>query len=608
MEAIKHLFRASTARDVAQREEEDFRRRLRERDDAHQKAEPQRTQNPVDAYPGFLIFLFRSLGLLRGLAGRLEVRNTYLSVLYDYAHQAMLDSCPVEDRSVSVVQRTAIELRNERIHGVVTSLLNELNRRRMIVGCQVAVYLGEEIVLDVAAGTIGKHNPRPVSPSTLFNVFSCTKGVMAVLFARLADKYGIAATDLVAKHWPAYGCKGKEQTTIAHLLMHKAGLATAAPEDMTMERLKDDWRGVVQWLATNAVPAHTPGAKSAYHFLTFGWLIAGLLENVSGRGVEEHVRKLASELGMSDEFFIGLPDELCQDSTSNVRLAVMSSEIARDLHHILKVRRERDAAVRVSAAEAAIEDGTGLDDMYEDNRDGGNQAAMEFLLGYMAGTRPSPEEETLSTNVGNERDTSNILMTAIVRTPYLVEPQYFGSPVLRAAVVPSANGHFSARALAKLFAALSNDGVVDSVRVVDPGRPVSMMDLGAEVEDDEGSGSDMWGAGVRVHDVVDEGGVVYKRGAMGHGGVGGSQVFCVPSARFSYAFTCNQLNVRSVAEATIGAVVCHMLQVPAPHSYAKTIAVLRDIGVNSASAIVDAVVEIMDAELDVMDVVKDAIT
>jgi CubicO group peptidase (beta-lactamase class C family) len=53
---------------------------------------------------------------------------------------------------------------------------------------QVAVYEKGALVATVAAGTLGVADPRPVTPDTLFNVFSVTKGVAAAAILMLVQQ------------------------------------------------------------------------------------------------------------------------------------------------------------------------------------------------------------------------------------------------------------------------------------------------------------------------------------------------------------------------------------------------------------------------------------
>lgn len=44
------------------------------------------------------------------------------------------------------------------------------------------------MIIDTAAGVLGRDDPRPVQPSSLFPLFSVTKGVTAGMVHWLADK------------------------------------------------------------------------------------------------------------------------------------------------------------------------------------------------------------------------------------------------------------------------------------------------------------------------------------------------------------------------------------------------------------------------------------
>ena len=46
-------------------------------------------KNPVDAWPGSLMFFFRTTGLLRGLCSTLDVQQKYLSIMAAKAERAL---------------------------------------------------------------------------------------------------------------------------------------------------------------------------------------------------------------------------------------------------------------------------------------------------------------------------------------------------------------------------------------------------------------------------------------------------------------------------------------------------------------------------------------
>jgi aarF domain-containing kinase len=691
MDMIRHLFRSTASREDTRRQSKEFMERAKARDDAsaesgiavdrrdepaterreardggradengsppssvlrrrHGKAttapaanagSPSTRRNPVDAYPGFLVFLFRTLGLLRGLSTRLGVEHAYLPIMYKVAQRALREAVPPSERMQSVVYPAAggewqpgsaaslESRRGKRLRKIVARVIVELERRELLIGCQVAAFVDGKIVLDVAAGRVGKHNARPVTPSTLFCCFSATKGVCAILFAELADEHGIDRDDLVGKWWPEFACKGKEATTVGMLLSHRAGLSTAAPEDMRMGRLRDDWQGIVDWLASDAKPSHPPGQRTAYHALNFGWLVAGLLQQVSGgESIQCRLNALAATLGIAGEAYIGLPKDLCRDVPTS-RVAMLKSDIYADIARILKVRRRgRTSGGGESdgeAADAAHVQGENVDALYG-NSSSAEANAMKFVFeeiltqgidprsggGPQPRARDAPEAagaaaaaRTSAQPEGGDAGsaTGAGLSDLFAKTPYLVDPAFFAHPVLREAVVPAANGHFSARALAKMYAVLAQDGVVDGKHVLRPGRAALMMETerapGAAADADESS--DAFGAGVRVYNCLDRRGRKVSAKAMGHQGIGGSVAFCVPTSNFSVAFTCNQLNAFSVAGAVLISTVCAVLDVPTPAAYAGLMQKLRGDGVNSLEAALDSIDGEIEAALDRFD-------
>ncbi|MDR3511397.1 MAG: serine hydrolase [Caulobacteraceae bacterium] len=117
-------------------------------------------------------------------------------------------------------------------------------------------------------------------------------------------------------------------------------------------------------------------------------------------------------------------------------------------------------------------------------------------------------------------------------------PDGRGSAAWRRAEIPSANGHATAPALARLMAALACDGVVDRRRLLAPG-------LAAKAGRERIVGPDLvlpcvmsWGAGF----MRNRGLGLYGPGAetFGHSGWGGSCAFADPERRLSGAYVMNR--------------------------------------------------------------------
>jgi CubicO group peptidase (beta-lactamase class C family) len=110
---------------------------------------------------------------------------------------------------------------------------------------------------------------------------------------------------LVTDYWPEYGVNGKENTTIRMMLDHTAGIP------VNREKLKEggfhDWDYMIEQLS-NEEPFWTPGTRSTYHALTFGWTVGEPVRRVSGKSLGTFFREeIAQPLGI--DFWIGLPEE-----------------------------------------------------------------------------------------------------------------------------------------------------------------------------------------------------------------------------------------------------------------------------------------------------------
>jgi CubicO group peptidase (beta-lactamase class C family) len=121
--------------------------------------------------------------------------------------------------------------------------------------------------------------------------------------------------------------------------------------------------------------------------------------------------------------------------------------------------------------------------------------------------------------------------------------QHCNSMAVRKACLPAANGHFSARALAKMYAALSVDGSIQGIRLVSPERIAAMQRLEVEGMDRVTGTVSRKGIGFFLGGIIN--GIYGPMGphstAFGHGGAGGSIGFADPEARLAIAVTLNKM-------------------------------------------------------------------
>jgi CubicO group peptidase (beta-lactamase class C family) len=187
---------------------------------------------------------------------------------------------------------------------VATTFRKLVGRSAGAGGGALVVRMRGETVVNLWAGSADRRGSRPWTPDTLAISFSTTKGVASTLLHRSVDRGVLAYDDPVAAHWPAFGAGGKGGVTVRDLMTHRAGLHSV---QALADRAEDilDHLAMEERIAARAVRA--PTRRSAYHAITYGWLVAGLLRQLTGRGIADLVRtELAEPLG-TDGLHIGAP-------------------------------------------------------------------------------------------------------------------------------------------------------------------------------------------------------------------------------------------------------------------------------------------------------------
>jgi CubicO group peptidase (beta-lactamase class C family) len=124
-----------------------------------------------------------------------------------------------------------------------------------------------------------------VTPETPFCVFSASKGITAMLVHLLADRGLLDVDNRVVEYLPAYGAHGKEATTIAHVLSHRAGVPTLPKAHLELDSLADP-EAIVGALC-EARPFVKPGTLLAYHAVSGGFILGAIVERVTGRTIRE---------------------------------------------------------------------------------------------------------------------------------------------------------------------------------------------------------------------------------------------------------------------------------------------------------------------------------
>ncbi|CAF1932613.1 unnamed protein product [Rotaria magnacalcarata] len=171
------------------------------------------------------------------------------------------------------------------------------------VGASVAIYHQGELVVDLWGGWFDQSRNKFYDNDTLQLVFSTTKGLAAAAVALYVQQGLLDYSALVTKYWPEYGQNGKENTTVADILSHRAGL----PDDVSPMEQYLNWTAMIHTLEQQA-PLWPPGTAHRYHPFTYGWLAGELVRRVDSkkRTFGQIIKdEIANKLDI--EFYVGLP-------------------------------------------------------------------------------------------------------------------------------------------------------------------------------------------------------------------------------------------------------------------------------------------------------------
>jgi CubicO group peptidase (beta-lactamase class C family) len=163
---------------------------------------------------------------------------------------------------------------------------------------QLAVYVNGAPVLDLAVGS-------GLDADRLHGVFSVSKGLSSLVFAKLVQDGMVDPAAPVATYWPEFAAAGKAAVTVEQLLSHQAGLPGPVG-GLSMDDFLES-RPAAAVLASLA-PQWTPGVAFGYHALTFGTLIEELVLRITGRRVQELYEEWIRVPADADAW-LGLPEE-----------------------------------------------------------------------------------------------------------------------------------------------------------------------------------------------------------------------------------------------------------------------------------------------------------
>jgi CubicO group peptidase (beta-lactamase class C family) len=155
-----------------------------------------------------------------------------------------------------------------------------------------------EVVLDRAIGHArgnGPHDPPEApkvlaTPDTPFCVFSTSKAITATVIHLLHERGALSIYDRVTDYIPEYAAHGKGDTTIAHVLAHRAGVPTLPRKMLELDHAND--REFLARTISEAKPFAKPGTLLAYHAISGGFILGEIVWRVTGKSIRDVLAEL----------------------------------------------------------------------------------------------------------------------------------------------------------------------------------------------------------------------------------------------------------------------------------------------------------------------------
>lgn len=150
----------------------------------------------------------------------------------------------------------------------------------------------------------------PWQENTCVNIFSASKGLVAVCIARLVAEGRLALDKPVADYWPEFAQGGKDSITLRQILCHRGGMSAFHTRRQDSDIF--DWPIITGAIAAE-LPWWEPGSAQGYSPFIFGWILGELVRRVSGyAGFNEYFQaRVAQPAGAQCTF--GLPADRLAD-------------------------------------------------------------------------------------------------------------------------------------------------------------------------------------------------------------------------------------------------------------------------------------------------------
>ena len=351
---------------------------------------------------------------------------------------------------------------------------------------QICVYVKGIKVIDLYGSRPKKKNTNlklKYDNTSLQNIFSSTKVLTSLVVAMLADRGRLKYQQRVVDIWPEYGQNGKENTTIAEVMRHEAGIPNWKDSIPATKLYAEAIRnGSVSDIVAKQKPIHEPGTAFQYHALTRGWIVNEIVRRVDekGRTIGQFLHEeVTIPLNLNQELYIGTPPE------EHHRIAPLNAELQNDylfnLKNLALPRFLGGGRVPANTLGLRVILVLGLS-IYSLGIDLNNIFSVLRFVGVDIGSRSRQQkddelliENEVKSNAsddGKKKPKSKPFQAILVDEEEEEEEDdssssgaihgLFNHAQVRMGETPSANGHASARALAKIAASIVGGGQINS--------------------------------------------------------------------------------------------------------------------------------------------------
>ncbi|MFJ9085497.1 serine hydrolase domain-containing protein [Streptomyces sp. NPDC102384] len=174
-----------------------------------------------------------------------------------------------------------------------------------------------------------------------FCLFSTTKPIVASVMWQLLGEGLITLDTKVAEVWPGFAHHGKDTITLEHVLLHTCGLTNGAIDTEALIDRKARTAAIAEWQLE-----WEPGTRYEYHGFSAHWVLAELIQRLTGHDYREALRaRVLDPLGL-DRLELGVPKERQGD----LRRVVGTGEYPLDALEAILGRRVEVAILEASDA------------------------------------------------------------------------------------------------------------------------------------------------------------------------------------------------------------------------------------------------------------------